>query len=109
MPLGILLDLTLVLLEAGNQFLERGTVGVLPGALVECCRRTPYPVPWLSVFLLITTVDAAVDTAVDTAASIAFSNAVRAERSEDRHRVTPTGVLRQHATADLDDTNVGWM
>ena len=35
---------------------------------------------------------------VDTAVTIVFSNAVRAERSEDRHRVTPIGVLRQHTT-----------
>ena len=35
-----------------------------------------------------------VATTVNTAATIAFSNTVRAERSEDRHRVTPTGVLR---------------
>ena len=88
------------------------------------CRRTPYPVPCLSVVLpSIITVDTVVDTpvgttvdtgvsatvsttvntavdkgvsaTVDTAVSIAFSNAVRAERSEDRHRMTPIGVLRQ--------------
>ena len=70
------------------------------------CRRTPYSAPWLSVFLLSTitvtapvgtTVDATVDTTVhavvDTAVTIVFSNTVRAERSEDRHRMTPIGVL----------------
>ena len=48
------------------------------------------------------TVDTVVDTAVgttacttvDTAVSIVFSNTVRAKRSEDRHRMTPIGVLR---------------
>ena len=35
---------------------------------------------------------------VDAAVSIVFSNAVRTERSEDRHRMTPIGVLRQYTT-----------
>jgi len=34
---------------------------------------------------------------VDTAVTIGFSNTVRAERSEDRHRMTPIGVLRHAA------------
>jgi len=34
-----------------------------------------------------------VSTTVDTAVSIVFSNTVRTERSEDRHRMTPIGVL----------------
>ena len=40
-------------------------------------------------------------TSVNTVMTIAFSNTVRAERSEDRHRMTPTSVLRdQYAIAD---------
>ena len=35
-----------------------------------------------------------VSTTVNTVITIAFSNTVRAERREDRHRMTPTGVLR---------------
>ena len=34
-----------------------------------------------------------VSTTVDTVATIVFSNTVRAERSEDRHRMTPIAVL----------------
>ena len=44
-----------------------------------------------------------VTTTVNTAVTIAFSNTVRAERSEDRHRVTPTGVC----SALLAPTNKG--
>ena len=36
-----------------------------------------------------------VSTSVNTVITIAFSNTVRAERSEDRHRMTPICVLRQ--------------
>ena len=43
----------------------------------------------------------------NTVMTIAFSNTVRAERSEDRHRMTPTGVLEQYTTAALNDKNVG--
>ena len=69
------------------------------------CRRTPYPVPCLllpclSVYYTYCTTSnvylytTPVSTSVDTAVSIVFSNTVRTERSEDRHRMTPIGVLR---------------
>ena len=63
------------------------------------CRRTPYPVPCLllpcpSAITLTVPVGVTACTRVDTAVSIVFSNTVRAERSEDRHRMPPIGVLR---------------
>ena len=42
---------------------------------------------------------------VDTAATIVFSNAVWAERSEDRHRMTPTRVGACRQTMSLDSTS----
>ena len=47
-----------------------------------------------------------IDTTVHTAVSIVLSNAVRAERSEDRHRMTPIGVLRDTAVTH-NDSGVG--
>ena len=54
-----------------------------------------------------TPVSITVNTAVSTTVTIVFSNTVRTERSEDRHRMTPIGVLRQYTTADLNDKNLG--
>ena len=80
---------------------------IAPGT--ECvgpCRRTPYPVPWLSVPLPSALHQLVLQYTIDTVVTIVFSNTVRAERSEDRHRMTPIGVLRQYTTAALNDKNV---
>ena len=63
------------------------------GVLVKCTLPVAVPVG----AMVDTAVVTAVDAAVDTAATVALFNTVRAERSEDRHRVTPTGVLRARA------------
>ena len=56
--------------------------------------------PWLAQLSHLTSskakmVDAVVDTAGSMAVTIEFSNTVRAERSEDRHRKTPIAAARQ--------------
>ena len=90
---------------------------ILAEIVVEnpACRRTPCPVPCLSglcpstitVTVPLPTCITPVSTSVNTAVTIAFSNTVRAERSEGRHRMTPLiclfsghtcrGPVRQHA------------
>ena len=47
-----------------------------------------------------------VSTTLSTAVTIVFSNTVRAERSEGRHRMTPIGVLRQDHRAAVATTNL---
>ena len=99
--------------DAANAAAEPRTEDGLDAAAVsQDTLPSPLPIASLSkcYYTYCTTSDVyttPVSTTIDTAVSIVFSNTVRTERSEDRHRMTPIGVLRQYTTADLNDKNLG--
>ena len=74
-----------------------------PGGLSQDILSSLFPIGSLSKYYYIDCATSnvygtPVSTTVDTVATIVFSNTVRSKRSKDRHRMTPTGVLRTALT-----------